>query len=494
MTTWDEPDPGEILLLQSDADWASLRDRYAIHHPRPFERCLEVARAGGATCVVVETRYIDAEYRSEFAAFYSIAFASFPDATHRLHFFRDALTPAEVARADGDRHGYVGYVVVRPVRTGPVCHAMLTPPPDMMDAVRCSVPETVHLFGSPLTVHGVPFAQQDTQLGACAHVSAWVCHRTASLRHDVDRRTLGQFATTVNASLSPNREVPTRGLTLGQMSDVIRQNGLSPLFYAPGNLPAPSLPWTPPAATPPPAGSGDPRLVAVMCRHLSSGFPVMVAAVDHAFNIVGWIRDPAKSGWIRFVRHDDQRGPYLWVDDLFADVDQATGHAYGQWNAVIVPLPPKVWLPPENAEEDAYAQLAAASAAVAPHVSNVESVSDLVGQGRLALRTFARTSNDFKKELAGRGFDATAEEELRTARMSRRVWVVEAIDRTARAAGQPCVLGEVVYDATSAELDPRALAVRIHGCVWVGDTATGSFRGPIVSSAAPVLSAGIGPP
>ena len=363
----------------------------------------------------------------------------------------------------------------------------------MVDAVRCAVPETVHLFGTPITVSGVPFAQQDAQLGACAHVTAWVCHRSASLRGDLDRRTLAQFATGIDASLSPNREVPTRGLTLGQMSDIIRKNGLSPLFYQPGDLPAPTLPWThPPSAQNTPAG--DTRLVAVMCRHLNSGFPVMVAASDHAFNIVGWIRDPAKPGWIRFVRHDDQRGPYLWVDDLFADTDPATGHHYGTWNALIVPLPPKVWLPPENAEEHAYAQLAGASAAVAPHLGGVETIADLVAQDRLALRTFARTSNRFKNELAHRGFDSAAEDELRTARMSRRVWVVEAIDRQARAGGLPPVLGEVVYDATSAELDPRPLAVRVHGCLWIHQTGTGRFRGPIVTSPAPVLSAGIGPP
>ncbi len=367
MSTWDEPDPGELRRLSTDADWSSLIDRYAAGHPRPFARCLEVARSNASTSLLVETRYLDADYRSEYSAHYSTAFASYPDATHRLHFFRADLSPADISRVDAQKHGYLGYIVVRPVPTGPVCHAMLVPPPDMVDAVRCAVPETVHLFGTPITVSGVPFAQQDAQLGACAHVTAWVCHRSASLRGDLDRRTLAQFATGIDASLSPNREVPTRGLTLGQMSDIIRKNGLSPLFYQPGDLPAPTLPWThPPSAQNTPAG--DTRLVAVMCRHLNSGFPVMVAASDHAFNIVGWIRDPAKPGWIRFVRHDDQRGPYLWVDDLFADTDPATGHHYGTWNALIVPLPPKVWLPPENAEEHAYAQLAGASAAVAPHL------------------------------------------------------------------------------------------------------------------------------
>lgn len=493
MSTWDEPDPGELRPLLVDDDWSALVERYAAEHPRPFARCLEVARSNAATCVLVETRYMDRDYRSEYSAHYSTAFASYPDATHRLHFFRMQLTPADISRVDGEKHGYIGYVVVRPVATGPVCHAMLTPPPDMAEASRCAVRETVHLFGSILAVMGVPFAQQDAQLGACAHVTAWVCHRTASLRGDLDRRTLGQFATGVDASLSPHREVPSRGLTLGQMSDIIRRNGLSPLFYQPGDLPAPNLPWT----QPPPAhnrSAVDTRLVAVMCRHLNSGFPLMVAAADHAFNIVGWIRDTTRTGWIRFVRHDDQRGPYLWVDDLSVDTDPATGHNYGTWKALIVPLPPKVWLPPENAEEDAYEQLAAASAAVAPHLGAIETIADLVAQNRLALRTFARTSNRFKSELAHRGFDGAAEDEIRTARMSRRIWVVEAIDRQAREAGLPPVLGEVIYDATSAEIDPRPLSVRVHGCLWIHKTGTRDFRGPIVTNPRPVFSAGIGPP
>jgi hypothetical protein len=55
--------------------------------------------------------------------------------------------------------------------------------------VRTSVTEPVNFFGQQLQAHGVPFAQQNAQLGACAQAAAWMCHFTAYLRGDTARRT-----------------------------------------------------------------------------------------------------------------------------------------------------------------------------------------------------------------------------------------------------------------------------------------------------------------
>ena len=60
---WEDPDPAEVVQLLVDADWDELLDRYEPNLlPRPFERCLEVVKAGGAQSVIIETRYIDVDY------------------------------------------------------------------------------------------------------------------------------------------------------------------------------------------------------------------------------------------------------------------------------------------------------------------------------------------------------------------------------------------------------------------------------------------------
>ncbi|MBM2812829.1 MAG: hypothetical protein HW416_3588, partial [Chloroflexi bacterium] len=183
---WEQPDPAEIVALRSSADWDALRNRYAAPgRDRPFGRCLEVARLGGATTAVIETRYIDSDYRSEFSVFHSKTFAPVPDTTHRLHFFTQAIGAEHLGRLPDDP-GYVGYVVVRSTsstlgptlsRLGTVGRTMLQPPPEMHSAVRTLVKGRVNFFGEALEVEAAPFMEQDTRLLRCAHVAAWMYHR-----------------------------------------------------------------------------------------------------------------------------------------------------------------------------------------------------------------------------------------------------------------------------------------------------------------------------
>src|SRR4051812_16372580 len=89
---WEDPDPADVVPLLAAQDWDDLRSRYDPNLlDRPLERCLEVARAGGARTVVVETRYIDLDYRSEYSSFFSKTFAEIPDTAHRLHFFKSEI-------------------------------------------------------------------------------------------------------------------------------------------------------------------------------------------------------------------------------------------------------------------------------------------------------------------------------------------------------------------------------------------------------------------
>src|SRR4051794_29028622 len=144
-TGWGQPDPALIVPLSDDADWDGLTARYgATLNDVPLKRCIQVARANGARTVVIETRYVDPDYRSEYTAFYSRLHRPPPAFAHRLHFFSTSVG-LDLAALPSD-HGYIGYVSIRPLNTGAVSRAMLPPPPDV-SGVRCSVTESVGLFG-----------------------------------------------------------------------------------------------------------------------------------------------------------------------------------------------------------------------------------------------------------------------------------------------------------------------------------------------------------
>jgi hypothetical protein len=503
LASWEEPTPASIRHPDpdNDDDWRQVAERYTSDFDLPLRRCLDIARGHGARTVVVETRYIDAHYRSEYSAYYSRIFASVPDSTHRLHFFSRHLEQADMSRLPANP-GYLGYIIIRPSPTGPVARAMLRPPAEMATAVRTAVTERIHFFGQRLDVSGAPFTQQDASLGACAHSAAWMCHYTAYLRGDVGRRVTADFAIHSDPSLAPDRPLPTTGLTVAQLSDLFRRFDMPALFYRVGDLPSPNLPWQPP--DPKPVGEQlpgrwDHRVIPVICRHVTSGFPVLVGTHDHAFVIIGWYRSERRPGYIHLIRHDDQVGPYLVVDNVLDDspTDPAYGsHQYTAWRTLHVPMPGKLWLTPEAAERDAGEKLRTLSAGVAARLAQrstvVESLDQLISGNHLALRTYAQKSNDYKRGLEERGYPERIISEYRLARFPRYVWVVEAVDRRRRAQGLPPVLGEAVYDATSSEYSPSMLAFRIHGVTWMTQT-DGSVRGPIILDPHPVDVGGNGP-
>lgn len=486
--TWEDPDPADVVSVQTDRDWEALLRRYRPNHiSRPLERCLEVARAGGARSVVVETRYLDVDYRSEYSSFFSKTFADIADSTHRLHFFARSVRAADITTLSAAvRASYLGYVIIRPSPLGRVGRTMLRPPPELK-AVQTVVEESIDFFGQRLTIEAVPFAQQDTQFGRCAHVAAWICHYAAFRRGDVERRPMADFGLMADPSVAEGRPIPSQGLTGLQLSNLMREFDLPPILYRMGTIQSsglePPVPEHEPGDDP---GTWDTRAVAVLCRFLNSGYPVLVGTHDHAFVIVGYERSRRDGeAWITFVRHDDQRGPYLRVENIRDDVDPDTGDRHAPWQLLLAPVPPKLWLLPEAAERIGRALLLRYE-----ELEGSGLLAEVWDRKRLSFRTTAMSGTRFKEAAARRGLDASTARELRLARLSRFVWVVEAVDRDARATGRPSVLGEVVFDSTSSDVSPNALVLRVPGAMLITQT-DGTIRSPLPTATKATRSAGL---
>lgn len=484
---WEDPDPADVVSLLGRKDWDELHRRYDPNFlARPLEQCLHVARSSGARSVVIETRYLDLDYRSEYSSFFSKTFAEIPDTTHRLHFFSaDVASEELVALSDGARKGYLGYLVMRPSPLGRVGRTLLVPPPDLKDAVQTAVRDKVNFFGQVLEVTGVPFAQQDTQFGRCAHVAAWICHYTAHLRGDVWRRPMADFSLFADANVAEGRPLPSQGLTGLQLSNLMREFDLPPIVYRMGYLPGSGQePPVPPHDSDADPGTWDTRAIAVLCRFLNSTYPVLVGTHEHAFVIIGYRRETRDGQrWIGFVRHDDQRGPYLKVDDILHDVDPDSGDAYSPWELLLAPVPDKLWVLPEAAERAGRDFLLRYDG-----LEGTGTLDHLRKGDRLTFRTTAMSSSSYKERATTRRLDAQSLRELRLARFSRLIWVVEAIDREARAAGMPSVMGEVVFDSTSSDVSPNVLALRVPGALLIQQT-DGTIRSPLPATTQPVLSA-----
>jgi hypothetical protein len=456
---WVDPNThGWVLHPRTDDEWLSLGVEYGGQIPAPLMQALRVVRSNGCRTVVVENRYVDGDFRSEFSAFWSRRFDGVPAFARRLHFFSSEI-PEERLHNLKQEDGYLGYVVVRPLSYGSLGRVMISPPPELADATLAVACDRVTLFGSSLEVEASAFCQQDGEFFRCAHAAAWMCHYSAVRRGLVARQETASFVAASPTMLSAERALPSKGMSLLQLQAVFGAFSQPALFYGLGTMPRVAgvddpLPVTDADGAALPPGCWDTRIFSVVCRYLNSGYPVLVATHDHAFAIVGWYRE---GDWIRFVTNDDQRGPYEVLESPFTDTR-------GPWQALMVPLPPRVLLSGEAAENRAQFTLRAlGSNSGVPE--SWASLAHGVADKSISVRTVLRDASDYKHELVARGLPDAAIKAIRLARLPHFVWVVEAHDRESRASGEPCVIAEVILDSTSNDFQPRLDALLMPGFV-----------------------------
>jgi hypothetical protein len=456
LQAWSRDHPADAVDLLRPGALASLLDTYGGARPDVLANILAHAYAIGAQSAVLEYRYVDPDYRNEHSRFYSTTFRRYPAVAHRLHLFADQI-PATLASEDEiarfDDLGYLGYTVLRPLPGAPVGRTMLATAPNNRPHVTCVATDKVNLVGEPLAVVATPFVSQDAQMSVCAHATLWMIAYYHHLAFGGPRLLPGDIAAAVPDDIG--RGTPSIGLTLYQISVAASRLGYPALVYG---------------LDPPPPDETIQRLA---CRYLNSGIPVIVGGAEHAFVLVGYERlNPGEPNErIRFIRHDDEAGIYLNVDNFLLD-------EYAPWDYMVIPLPQKVYMPGEDAEKigDAFLRQALDDA-TDPAATDIR--GRLANPARpLSLRSTVIQSNEFKTGQLRRQVPDILAAVYRRMQMSRWIWVVELIDRDLRRRGEPCVVAEAIIDATDQLRDAHALSWRIPGLVsqWSPDNDTVSQR------------------
>lgn len=212
----------------------------------------------GAKTIVVEETYVDGSFLADYTYFYATVFAHFDRFCKRVHFFNHSFDDAEFIRhvlrveteADAGAFAstYLGFVVVRPLPQAIIGRTALKTLPRVdgeSDPHYCVVVDTgATLCGLKLTVEAsLPFQQQDSAVAACATVALWSAFfRTAEMFGTATPRpaTITQAAT---AGTVQERALPSHGLTVEQICEAIRANGLDPEVLNLDQKQAPLLTW-----------------------------------------------------------------------------------------------------------------------------------------------------------------------------------------------------------------------------------------------------------
>lgn len=434
---WTPDDtPAEIIEIGSGKDLEDLEHRYTDGNGNgPLHRVLEVVSDNGVKTVVVERRYIDVDWRSQHAAFYSGTFRRYPSITHRLHFF-DKPFPAQLAEAVDLQKAYLGYSIMRPNPLCPVGRTMVTPPRQLADAVRCEAEESIDLFGRELTVRAMPFISQDAEYLRCAHAAIWMVLHLAHLAHGLPRRLPADIHESARGGVIVDRQLPSQGLSVPQMLQCMSALGLSP-----GRRTLPTS-----AAT----GEDLTGLYASVCRYVNSLLPPVVVSLTHAWVVIAYQRQPSPGhGKLTLWRHDDARGPYLRVEDPYNELSPD----HQPWAQLLPALLPKLYVDAERAETVGryWTDMWLRSS-----IGQGTQVEALFKTDQLAYRTYAVRASSYKQGLKKSGIPTALMDAYRLTPMPRYVWVIELVDRQARANRQPDVVGEVILDPTVSQYLPSS--------------------------------------
>lgn len=180
--------------------------------------------------VIVEYPYVDKDYRSTYYGFYSKRHRAYSQFCYRLHLFEKPLESEKDLSEVSDV--YLGSIVLRPTEVTTLGRTLLSP-----RAIRdfngfvCEANFENNLLGAPLKVKTFPHIMQDTDVTVCAHAVCWMIARYYSEKQSVYPERLAFDIAEAVKDFSGGRIIPSRGLTLGQVSEVLASIGFHPEIF-----------------------------------------------------------------------------------------------------------------------------------------------------------------------------------------------------------------------------------------------------------------------
>lgn len=478
-------------------------------------RTLEVA-LGHAKSAVVEDLYVDYEYESAYSKFYSRVFRKVDKWCQRIHFFSCSARELSLRDLTPHQKDYLGFSVVRPLSALKTGRTVLRPPIAHAKGLEFHLAvhdHQVNLAGTPLSIRGAAFIEQDTRTAACASAAIWMA--TVKYAPELGLRSLTsaeitELATTYDVSVG--RAMPSEGLNTSQMLQALRAMGFDPIVYGANNLSAAK---------------------SALYSYVESQIPVIIGvrldgdSVGHAVTAFGHSYDAKRkpnrvqvrfpdgeqvefcrsSEWTdSFLVNDDQRGPYrrfrfLEPDEYPPDYDPLkkgkaatpedtaifemdcgivdipglkvkipSDKVRGVILYMLIPLPAGVSLRAEEAEVKSINWIRAFPHAI--HAGPASKLRKELDRGHLVLRTYLRPSNQFKVDVFRRpGMNKVLKDSYRTLALPKYVWVTEVSRADYMAETSPAkrlMFGEILNDATANPHTDSYVAIHLPG--WFSKT------------------------
>lgn len=387
------------------------------------------------TTILIEYPYYDKDYLSTYYSFYSKLFKNIKKECYRVHlFYKDE---------------YGGYLTLRPtVSNTKIGKSYINPKLLLNEEAHIILGDFVaNLNGEKYIVGSYPWMYQETDISVCAHVSVWSIIRYYGNKYSnySDKRMMDIVNQTPNGL---DRNIPSRGLVLTQIAEILRKNDFHPLIIQKNK-----------------ADNGE--FFEEVYSYIESGIP-MVAAITkfgHAVAIIGHGKVNYKildlkqdkiinsSNMIQsLIINDDNYFPYLEVKKSGQSDNQIQKYNLEDIDYVIIPLYDRMMLDYTSVKVRVY--------------SLIESESyDF--ENKNVVRIYMTSSNSLKKNIKNNDdINFILKDVICKLELPRFVWCVDISSPEEYKSGT--MSGKIIIDSTAGtyEEDPWLLIQDKNKIIW----------------------------
>ncbi|MDA8136508.1 MAG: hypothetical protein M0T82_17960 [Desulfobacteraceae bacterium] len=438
-----------VIQLETNEDWEKF---YSICEGflsrSDFSKIYDYLKESSKT-IVLEKEYVDADYRDTYYNFFSRKFAQYPSKTIRINFFNCKIAPQMLFQLDRYQDNYIGFIVLRPNRVTAIGRTILDPEKlPFVQGHLCVSRYPVHILGAELFAKGFPYMSQDTDVTVCAHAACWMIFRYFSQRYSRYAEKWPYEVTQLNKDVSTGRLVPSKGLTISQVTEMFSNFGFSPEIYTRRQY-----------------VSLFDKLLYV---YVESGLPVVagLSSHGHAITIIGHVSDYQMSSPLTpntsdiyltgLIANDDNFMPYHFIRRQDPIPDTGSGHwsrfKIEDIDSFVVPLYEKIHLSAEHVIE--------LSKSILTHpVLGLNTRSKLIKYEDTISRVFLTSSKSFKKMRRNATLPFGISNVYCEMAMPKFVWVCEISTPDLFKNGK--IAGELLFDATANPRD-RLAFLSIH--------------------------------
>ncbi|MDR1200604.1 MAG: hypothetical protein LBL58_03095 [Tannerellaceae bacterium] len=226
------------FLLKQD-DEKEDRLEYTIHKKEVEEKLKELfSQLRTELTVLIETNYIDKVYRDCYYKFFSTKLDPYPRNCIRISLFDYDLNALETLDSNtineiNKKFLYLGSIVIRPTFPNIIGRSVISPKALCNhDFKICATKFSTTACGIQFKTFGFPHASQDGQILSCAETTLWSIMEYFGTKFSEYATILPSKIIKLLADVSDERQLPSTGLTVSNISYVLKKLGLEPKIYS----------------------------------------------------------------------------------------------------------------------------------------------------------------------------------------------------------------------------------------------------------------------